>query len=284
MGVLLDPEPTGRVIDPQPRGAAPAAPIPRDREMLARGLRGLPRQPLRALRSLPTTVAGFTDLPGANALPGVPTLSHVYSRVRRTFGADESAGVLEVTKARAAEDAVQRPGLRPPPLRVRLALARRGPPGPARVRHDGQRRRRDALRRRGARLAARARRAARGPAGGDDPDVGPQARRARRLGQPDLDDDRPDPDQRAGPGDAPAAHARAPAQRQGAPQRAARLAADRRDGVHPARGRLARRAQHDRHPQPHAPAAEPRDLQRPRPAHLALLRGRGAGLELPGLA
>ena len=45
--------------------------------MLARGLRGIPRQPLRALRSLPTTVAGFTDLPGANALPGVPTLSHV---------------------------------------------------------------------------------------------------------------------------------------------------------------------------------------------------------------
>ena len=72
-----------------------------------------------------------------------------------------------------------------------------------------------------------------------------------------------------------------PAQRQGAPQRAARLAADRRDGVHPARGRLARRAQHGRHPQPHPPAAEPRDLQRPGPADLALLRGRRAGLQLP---
>ena len=80
--------------------------------MLGRGLRGIPRQPLRALRSLPTTVAGFTDLPGANALPGVPTLSHVYSRVRRTLGADESAGVLEVTKARPPQDAVQRPRLR----------------------------------------------------------------------------------------------------------------------------------------------------------------------------
>ena len=68
--------------------------------MLVRGLRGLPRYPLRALRSLPTTVAGFTDLPGANALPGVPTLSHVYSRVRRTFGSDEGTDLLEVTKAR----------------------------------------------------------------------------------------------------------------------------------------------------------------------------------------
>jgi WS/DGAT/MGAT family acyltransferase len=88
------------VIDPAPPGNGPPAAVPRDREMLLRGLRGVPRQPLRALRSLPATVAGFTDLPGANALPGVPTLSHVYSRVRRTFGSDESAGVLEVTKAR----------------------------------------------------------------------------------------------------------------------------------------------------------------------------------------
>src|SRR3954470_24947835 len=100
MAVLLDPEPTGRVIDPKPAGNGPAAPIPRDREMLVRGLRGIPRQPLRALRSLPGAVAGFTDLPGANALPGVPALSHVYSRLRRTLGSEESAGVLEVTTAR----------------------------------------------------------------------------------------------------------------------------------------------------------------------------------------
>jgi WS/DGAT/MGAT family acyltransferase len=100
MAVLLDPEPTGRVLEPKPARPKAPPPLPRDREMLARGLRGVPRQPLRALRSLPTTVAGFTDLPGANALPGVPTLSHVYSAVRRTFGAEESAGVLEVTTAR----------------------------------------------------------------------------------------------------------------------------------------------------------------------------------------
>lgn len=100
MAVLLDPEPTGRLVEPKPAKQQPTPSVPRDRAMLLRGLRGIPRQPLRALRSLPTTVAGFTDLPGANALPGVPTLSHLYSRVRRTFGADESTGVLEVTKAR----------------------------------------------------------------------------------------------------------------------------------------------------------------------------------------
>ena len=100
MAVLLDPEPEGRAFDPPEPGNGAPPPIPRDRSMLVRGLRGVPRYPLRALRSLPTTVAGFTDLPGANALPGVPTLSHVYSRVRRTFGSDEGTDLLEVTKAR----------------------------------------------------------------------------------------------------------------------------------------------------------------------------------------
>jgi diacylglycerol O-acyltransferase / wax synthase len=68
--------------------------------MLLRGLRGLPRQPLRALRSLPTTAPAFPDLPGATALPGVPTLGRIYSRARRALGSDESSGVLEVTTAR----------------------------------------------------------------------------------------------------------------------------------------------------------------------------------------
>jgi diacylglycerol O-acyltransferase / wax synthase len=100
MAAILDLEPAGRVIDPAPPAEGHAPPLPGDPQMLLRGLRGLPRQPVRALRSLPSTLASLTDLPGANALPGVPTLSHVYSRVRRTLGAEESTGVLEVTKAR----------------------------------------------------------------------------------------------------------------------------------------------------------------------------------------
>jgi diacylglycerol O-acyltransferase / wax synthase len=99
MATLLDPEPTGREIAP-PASQPPAPPIPSDRNMLVRGLRGIPRQPVRALRSMPNTVAGFTDLPGANALPGVPTLSRVYSRARSLLGSEEHAGILEVTTAR----------------------------------------------------------------------------------------------------------------------------------------------------------------------------------------
>ncbi len=99
MAAVLDPEPAGREVAPaapQP----PPPPVPSDRSMLLRGLRGIPRQPLRAARSIPNTIAGFTDLPGANALPGVPSLSRVYSRARRLLGSEEHAGILEVTTAR----------------------------------------------------------------------------------------------------------------------------------------------------------------------------------------
>jgi WS/DGAT/MGAT family acyltransferase len=100
MAALLDPEPTGRVIDPAPAQPVAPPPVPGDREMLVRGLRGLPRQPWRALRGLPTTAPAFPDLPGATALPGVPTLGRVLSRARRALGSEESSGVLEVTTAR----------------------------------------------------------------------------------------------------------------------------------------------------------------------------------------
>src|SRR3954453_9392682 len=45
MAVLLAPEPTGRVLAPPPAHATPPPPIPTERQMAVRGLRGLPRQP-----------------------------------------------------------------------------------------------------------------------------------------------------------------------------------------------------------------------------------------------
>ena len=87
------------------------APIPRDREMLVRGLRGLPRQPLRALRSLPRTVAGLHRPPGRErAARRADALARVLARapdarLRRVHGhprGDQGA---------PAEDAVQRAGL-----------------------------------------------------------------------------------------------------------------------------------------------------------------------------
>ena len=69
LGVLLDPSPEGKELPPKPAGA-PGERVPGDLEMLGRGLLGVPRQPLRALRSLPSALPNLTELPGANALPG----------------------------------------------------------------------------------------------------------------------------------------------------------------------------------------------------------------------
>ena len=57
LGVLLDPSPEGRELPPTPAASARPSACPGDLEMLGRGLLGLPRQPLRALRSLPTRAA-----------------------------------------------------------------------------------------------------------------------------------------------------------------------------------------------------------------------------------
>src|SRR5215210_3789893 len=100
LGVLLDPSPEGKEIPPK-RDDDAGERVPGELEMLGRGLLGLPRQPVRALRSLPTALPNLTELPGANAFPGVPRLSGALSRMRRLAGGGADEGILEVTTARA---------------------------------------------------------------------------------------------------------------------------------------------------------------------------------------
>jgi diacylglycerol O-acyltransferase / wax synthase len=97
--VLLDPSPEGREIEP-PSEQRPAGRRPGDLEMLGRGVAGLARQPLRALRSVPTALPNLTELPGANAFPGVPALSRALTGARRALGGPQDPGILEVTGAR----------------------------------------------------------------------------------------------------------------------------------------------------------------------------------------
>jgi diacylglycerol O-acyltransferase / wax synthase len=99
LSVLLDPSPEGREI-PRPPAQDGAGHRPGELEMLGRGLAGLARQPLRALRSVPTALPNLTELPGANAFPGVPTLSRAVSGARRALGGPQDPGVLEITSAR----------------------------------------------------------------------------------------------------------------------------------------------------------------------------------------
>src|SRR3954454_15605750 len=96
--VLLDQSPEGREL-PQREDDGAGERVPGDLETLGRGGPGLPRQPLRALRSIPSALPNLTALPGATAVPGVPTLSRGLARARRLFDG-EDPGLLEVTTAR----------------------------------------------------------------------------------------------------------------------------------------------------------------------------------------
>src|SRR4051812_37832276 len=93
-GILLDLEPTGREIPPPP-AREPGERKPGQFEMLARGLLGAPRQPLRAVRALPTIVPNIGGVPGVEAIPGVPTIGRAASRVRRVVSGSRDGEVLE---------------------------------------------------------------------------------------------------------------------------------------------------------------------------------------------
>jgi diacylglycerol O-acyltransferase len=96
--VLLDQSPDGEEVpssDGEPRGER----APGELGMLLRGLLAIPRQPVRALRALPSAVPGLPALPGLPAIPGVPTLARGLSSIRRRLGSDDG-GVLEFTTAR----------------------------------------------------------------------------------------------------------------------------------------------------------------------------------------
>ncbi len=78
MGLLLDLAPEGREL-PAPTGDGYAG-RPSSVGMLARSLLGVPRYPLRALRSLPRAVPNVDETPFA-ALPGAGTVSRITGRL-----------------------------------------------------------------------------------------------------------------------------------------------------------------------------------------------------------
>ena len=73
MRVLLDDAATGRELGPAP--AIPAERFPSDVEMLGRGMVGMVRHPVRALRALPTTLPHLDDVPTIRHLPGVKVIA-----------------------------------------------------------------------------------------------------------------------------------------------------------------------------------------------------------------
>ncbi len=84
MGLLLDLSPEGREAPPADTSSAAPDKPPGDLEMLARGLLGVPRYPLRVLRALPSTVPNVEEVPAIfGAIPGATTVGRIAGRVQR---------------------------------------------------------------------------------------------------------------------------------------------------------------------------------------------------------
>ena len=121
MGLLLDLAPTGREL-PAPEDSRNDESAPGQLGMLARGLRGIPRYPLRALRSIP---AAAPESAG-NAVQ-CASGRECLRRCRQARRARDHRCRGPRPRARAArrsEDELQRARLRPPAVRLRPAQAR----------------------------------------------------------------------------------------------------------------------------------------------------------------
>src|SRR3954447_8040402 len=97
---LLDLSPEGRDIPPPGENTPDGEREPTQLKMLGRGLLGLPRQPLRMIRSIPTVLPNLTDFPGVGTIPGAPAAARAVQRVWGFLPGARYEGVLETTTAR----------------------------------------------------------------------------------------------------------------------------------------------------------------------------------------
>jgi WS/DGAT/MGAT family acyltransferase len=98
LSALLDRTPEGRDL-PQRRRRRPRR-EPGQLEMLARGLAGVPRQPVRALRHVPAILANADRIPFNDAVPGLGTVNRATARVARRVLPGDHAHVLEGPRVR----------------------------------------------------------------------------------------------------------------------------------------------------------------------------------------
>jgi WS/DGAT/MGAT family acyltransferase len=100
LGVLFDLSPDEDIVQNPGKSFTPER-RPSELEMLGRGLLGLPRWPVRALRSLPTAVAALPAFPGQALMPGVPQLQRALAEIQRNLGGSKDRELVEVRTSRA---------------------------------------------------------------------------------------------------------------------------------------------------------------------------------------
>jgi diacylglycerol O-acyltransferase / wax synthase len=98
MGLLLDLTPEGRPPPEPVRTPDVEDGRPGQGEMLARGLLGVPRYPLRLLRSLPATIPNVDEVPAIfGGIPGAGTVGRIAGRVA---GATRGRNTLQAPKTK----------------------------------------------------------------------------------------------------------------------------------------------------------------------------------------
>lgn len=164
LGLLIDLTPEVRTLETNgPWGDNEA--VPGELGMLARGIAGAARYPLRALTALPWALPNLEETQ-FKAIPGLAALGRLVNSAQHAIMRQE--GPVHARRSsrprRASAGASRRTG-----ASRSAAVARRRQGRQERARLHRQRRNRLDLRRRGAPLAGGARRAARGPARRADP-------------------------------------------------------------------------------------------------------------------
>ena len=99
MRVLLDDDAAGRELGQTPD--VPAERFPSDVEMLSRGVVGMLRHPIRALRAMPTTLPHLDDVPTIRDLPGVKVIARGSRQLKRLVPAADDGAVAPSIDLRA---------------------------------------------------------------------------------------------------------------------------------------------------------------------------------------
>lgn len=94
LSVLLDFDPNGREI-PEPDERREVERQPGELEMLGRGLTGMWRQPIRAIRAAPRTLPNLDSVPTMRTIPGVKTIAGASRRIARALPRQGPKTVLE---------------------------------------------------------------------------------------------------------------------------------------------------------------------------------------------
>jgi WS/DGAT/MGAT family acyltransferase len=101
MAALFDTSPEGREqIPAAERHAADGKPS--ELGMLARGLLGVPRYPLRVLRSAPRALPNLAEVQSFAAIPGVKAAGRALAGIQRALGRETVVGRLDLTPPRTS--------------------------------------------------------------------------------------------------------------------------------------------------------------------------------------